>query len=277
MGASLFENALVDTCTLDEVAKIWTIRCADKRTFQCRLLICADGAASNVARKLGLVLTAPDGVAARQYVKGGTHNFKADGVLLYPEYTLPGYMALFRHFDDSIDLGAYLLPGGAATESDLPKIYSDNIKTDPFISRELGPNWEPLERVKVASLRLGGVDQSYGDQVLIVGDAAGHIDPLTGEGIHLGMMAGKLAAQTALDMLEKNNLSKSEAKRYHDAWWKLFGSDFPISSVAGRVVYKAPFLMDAVPIAAASKGSGKAGWFFFFIIGSCCIYTYMEY
>ena len=32
-----------------------------------------------------------------------------------------------------------------------------------------------------ASLRLGGEEVSYDDHVLIVGDAAGMIDPLTGE------------------------------------------------------------------------------------------------
>jgi len=268
VGASLFEGALVTTCTLNETTKLWTVRCEDGRLFTSKLIVCADGAASNVARKLGLVLTAPEGVAARQYVKAGTHNFKADGVLLYPEYTLPGYMALFRHFDDTIDLGAYLLPGGAAKESDIPRIYSELIATDPFISRALGPKWEPLERVKVASLRLGGVDQSYGDQVLIVGDAAGHIDPLTGEGIHLGMMAGKLAARTALQMLRQGDLSAARARAYHDAWWKLFGSDFPVSAVAGKMVFKAPYLMDAVPIAAAAKGDGKAASAFFAAFGA---------
>jgi flavin-dependent dehydrogenase len=162
VGAVLVENALVDVCTLDEQARMWTVRVGDGRAFTCRVLVCCDGAASNVARKLGIVQTAPDGVAARQYIQGGTHNFKADGVLLYPEYTLPGYMALFRHYDDSIDLGAYLLPGGAATDEDIADIYENKITTDPFISRALGPNWKPLERVKVASLRLGGVPQVRG-------------------------------------------------------------------------------------------------------------------
>ena len=45
-------------------------------------------------------------------------------------------------------------------------------------------------RMRAASLRLGGqgIKCSYGDHILICGDAAGHIDPITGEGIHTGMM-----------------------------------------------------------------------------------------
>ena len=34
-----------------------------------------------------------------------------------------------------------------------------------------------------------GVPRTYDDHLLIIGDAAGHIDPLTGEGIHTAMMA----------------------------------------------------------------------------------------
>ena len=45
-------------------------------------------------------------------------------------------------------------------------------------------------RMRAASLRLGsqGLKSSYGDHIMICGDAAGHIDPITGEGIHTGMM-----------------------------------------------------------------------------------------
>ena len=44
--------------------------------------------------------------------------------------------------------------------------------------------------MKAAALRLGsqGVACSYDDHLLILGDAAGHIDPLTGEGIHTAIM-----------------------------------------------------------------------------------------
>lgn len=44
--------------------------------------------------------------------------------------------------------------------------------------------------MKAAALRLGsqGLTTSYDDHLLIIGDAAGHIDPLTGEGIHTAIM-----------------------------------------------------------------------------------------
>jgi hypothetical protein len=37
------------------------------------------------------------------------------------------------------------------------------------------------EKRIVAPIRCGGVPKSYSKQLLLVGDAAGHVDPLTGE------------------------------------------------------------------------------------------------
>jgi menaquinone-9 beta-reductase len=105
-------------------------------------------------------------------------------------------------------------------ESDLARLHNDAIKNDPFISAALGPSPKVLqtrgqhivhghermvwldadlrsgasavqiERMKAAALRLGsqGLSTSYDDHLLIIGDAAGHIDPLTGEGIHTAIM-----------------------------------------------------------------------------------------
>ena len=74
-------------------------------------------------------------------------------------------------------------------EADLKRLHDGALKSDPFISKAIGPKAK-IERMRAAALRLGsqGVPQSYDDHLIIVGDAAGHIDPLTGEGIHTAMM-----------------------------------------------------------------------------------------
>ncbi len=74
-------------------------------------------------------------------------------------------------------------------ESDLKRLHEDALKNDPFISNAVGPNAK-VERMRAAALRLGGqgLRTTFDDHLLIIGDAAGHIDPLTGEGIHTAMM-----------------------------------------------------------------------------------------
>lgn len=58
-----------------------------------QVLVCADGATSQLATKLGLVKDPPCSNCTRSYVKAGTHKFKADGVVFYNRDMLPGWNA----------------------------------------------------------------------------------------------------------------------------------------------------------------------------------------
>ena len=91
------------------------------------------------------------------------------------------------------------LLSGVSQESDLRRLHEDAIKNDPFVSKALGPN-PKMERMKAASLRLGGqgLTTTFDDHLMILGDAAGHIDPLTGEGIHTAIMVCPLGLADSL-------------------------------------------------------------------------------
>jgi geranylgeranyl reductase family protein len=252
-GAELIEGAAVSHATLEDDG-VWTVRCSDGRVFRAKMLIAADGAPSKLARQLGVVTEAPTGFASRRYVKGGTHNFRADGVLLYPSYILPGYIALFRHYNDDIDLGSYVIPGGAAQGKDLQRLYEERVQRDPLVRSALGPDAEYLEPLRIAPLRLGGVQRSHARQFLAVGDAAGQTDPLTGEGIHTAMIAGRIAARTVREMLTKGDLSESACATYHAGWQAAFGHEFPASALAARISYRLPAMLDAANVVAQQRG-----------------------
>ncbi len=252
-GAELFEGAAVTGAQLEDDG-LWAVRCGDGRTFRGRVLVAADGAPRGLARRLGVLDEGPSGFASRQYVKGGTHNFRADGVLLYPSYVLPGYVALFRHYNDDIDLGCYVIPGGAAIGKDLTRIYQEQIRMDPLVQAVLGPAPEFLEDLRIAPLRLGGVDKSYARQFLMVGDAAGQTDPLTGEGIHTAMIAGRIAAKTLRELLPKADLSEQALAIYQERWLAAFGNEFPASAMAARFSFRVPALLDAACVVAQRKG-----------------------
>jgi flavin-dependent dehydrogenase len=241
-GAELAENAHVASATLGADDR-WQVRCHDGRIFRGRMLIAADGANSRLARSLGVVATPPQAVASRQYIRGGTHNFKSGGVLFYPSYILPGYVALFRHYNDDLDVGAYVIPGGALRNDRLARLYENELRHDPFLRRALGPRAEPLEPVRIAPIRLGGEARSTARQFMAVGDAAGQTDPLTGEGIHTGMIGGKLAARAILELLAEGDLSERACRVYHDRWMAAFGRDFRFSSAGARMIHRLPLPM----------------------------------
>jgi geranylgeranyl reductase family protein len=253
VGADLIEDAPVHGAELGADG-LWTVRCRDGREFRCKVLVAADGANSRLARSLGVVTTPPTAVASRQYVRGGTHNFKSGGVLFYPKYILPGYVAMFRHYDDSVDLGCYVIPGGAVTAGRLRQLYETEIRTDPFVRRALGPRAEFAEPVRIAPIRLGGERWSTARQFLAVGDAAGQTDPLTGEGIHTGMIGGKLAAQTIHEMFAAGDFSQRACAAYHHRWMAAFGHDFRLSAAGARMVFRFPLLLDVANRAAQRKG-----------------------
>ncbi len=251
-GADLFENASVIGTTLRDV---WTVRCKDGRRFFGRCLVAADGAKSQIARALGIVTTGANAAASRQYIRGGTHRFESDGVLLYPPYVVPGYVAFFRHHDGDIDLGCYVLPGGKTHPTELKRLLQTDVARDPFVREVLGPNAEPLEPAGISPLRLGGEPRTYAERLLVLGDAAGQTDPLTGEGIHTAMVAAKIAARVLADAFDRGDLSETSLGSYHREWMRSFGRDFAVSAVAGRAIRRWPMLLDTAAIAARRHGA----------------------
>ena len=69
------------------------------------------------------------------------------------------------------------------------------------------------------------VEQTYTDGVLIAGDAAHMINPLSGGGIVNAMKAGRLAGRTAAAAICIGDTSARRLAAYHDAWMELLGND----------------------------------------------------
>lgn len=57
------------------------------------------------------------------------------------------------------------------------------------------------------------------DGLMLVGDAARQVDPLTGGGITNGMTAGKLAAEVAARAVATGDTSAAALSAYETAWW----------------------------------------------------------
>ena len=113
---------------------------------------------------------------------------------------MPGYAAIFRHPNDELNFCTYIIPGGKAVPSDLKALHHGLLDQNSIVRRHLGSGYK-IEPMKGAWLRLGGIPKSYADNLLIIGDAAGHIDPLTGEGIQFAMEGAEKAAETLIEAL----------------------------------------------------------------------------
>jgi len=257
-GAHLVENTAAENCTFLSDKGIWKIDCVQSPnnqpvTYYARGLVFADGSPSAMGRKLGIIKGEPEGVCSRAYVKDNTL-FTADGIIFYPRLLLPGYCAIFREAGNELNFCTYIIPGGKTKNEDLAKMHDDIMKKDPYVSKLLGPN-PNIERMKAGPLRLGGVPKSYANHLLIIGDAAGFIDPLSGEGIQYAMESGKYAADVLSEGLIKGDLSEGEMRKYQDRWEKEWGREFYWSMKVSLVLYRFPIILDAAANLIKKKGS----------------------
>ena len=189
-------------------------------TIAARIVIAADGVEAMAGRWAGLDTRVPsrDMESCAQYVVSGIE-FDPD--------------AIYLHFGESIAPGGYawVFPKGVGVANvglGIVALKADGRPArrylDDYVSRIFPTG------VKT-SYTVGGVivhptiKRTVADGILICGDAAHMVNPLSGGGIVNAMKAGRLAARTAVDALAAGDTSAARLQRYHDAWMALMGDD----------------------------------------------------
>ena len=125
-----------------------------------------------------------------------------------------GYVWVFPKGDDVANVGL-----GTRDREKNAHWYLDN-----FLKKH-----KNLQKGSVIEVNAGGVpvqgpiEKSVKDGVVLVGDSARHVDPLTGGGIYNAMHCGRLAAKTILNCIENNNFSEQALMEYEQKWKKEIG------------------------------------------------------
>lgn len=105
----------------------------------------------------------------------------------------------------------------------LPKLHK-NIRTyldflvdeHPIASKKL--SGRPRKRFSASIIPSEHADKIYTDRIMVVGDAAGMVDPIWGGGIVYGIRGSILAAKIAVVALEANNFTDMFLSQYERAW-----------------------------------------------------------
>jgi len=90
------------------------------------------------------------------------------------------------------------------------------------------------EGLKCRHLPLRTLPRTYGDRLVVVGDAAGQVKPTTGGGIYYGLLSARLAAQSLHRALVKNDLSARSLASYQRGWQEKLGQDIRLGYLARR-------------------------------------------
>jgi geranylgeranyl reductase family protein len=171
----------------------------DPVTVACRRLVVADGVRSPLGRVLGREWHRETayGVAARSYVKSGRSDDEwisshlelrgEDGELL------SGYGWVFPLADGEVNLGV-----GTLATAKRPA----NVQLRPlmeYYARSRREEWDLQGELRLptsAMLPMGGaVSHVAGPNWALIGDAAGCVNPLNGEGIDYGLETGRFVAE----------------------------------------------------------------------------------
>lgn len=183
----------------DRVSAVEFERDGKTHTVRCRKLIVADGARSPLGRVLGREWHKDTafGVAARGYVRSGRSDdpWISSHLELRGEQdeVLAGYGWVFPLADGEVNIGVGTLatdsrPAGVRLKS-LIQHYAAARREDWQLDGE-------VRAVASALLPMGGaVSGVAGDNWALIGDAAGCVNPLNGEGIDYGLETGRLVAE----------------------------------------------------------------------------------
>ncbi len=89
-------------------------------------------------------------------------------------------------------------------------------------------------------LPLSPIRKTYSNRLLVVGDAAGLVKPITGGGIYFSLVSGKIAAEVLLDAYKRNAYSEHELQPYERLWRSQLGSEIEAQLALRHLAQRLP-------------------------------------
>lgn len=204
--APIMENGVVKGAKIEAGGKVTNVHAT--------VVIAADGVESKFSKWCGIDTTVPvrEIMSSVQYVMTDIDIDPSSTIFYLGNEVAPeGYLWVFPKGKRTANVGIGI-SGKKSGEGHRAKDYLDRFVKKTF------PHGKTIE------FSPGGVSVcrplpcTVADGLIIAGDAARVVDPLTGGGIYNGMFTGKLAAETAADCIGKGDLSKKALMAYDKAW-----------------------------------------------------------
>jgi digeranylgeranylglycerophospholipid reductase len=190
----------------------------DEHDVSCSVVVGADGIEGKVGRWAG--------IDTRTRLSEMTSNLQYEMVGI--EMDNPSVMEFY--FGNKVCPGGYvwIFPkGGDVANVGLGT--RDRTRDARWYLEKFIDEHENLKKGSIIEVNAGGVpvegpiERSVKDGVVLVGDSARQIDPLTGGGIYNAMHCGRLAARTILKCIEKGDFSKGALMEYERLWKEEIG------------------------------------------------------
>jgi len=205
-SAPIMENGFVKGAKLESCGQVMSVT-AD-------VVIAADGVESKFSRWCGIDTTVPvrEIMSSVQYVMADI-DIDAHSTVFYlgNEVAPEGYLWVFPKGERSANVGIGI-SGKKSGQGHRARDYLERFVKKTF------PKGKPIEYIAGGVSVCRPLACTAADGLIIAGDAARVVDPLTGGGIYNGMYTGRLAAEVAAECIAKGNVSKQALMVYDRKW-----------------------------------------------------------
>lgn len=194
----------------------------EKGEISADIVIAADGVMSRVARWAGFdTYLPPEQIESGVQFKMVDIDLESNSQMEFhfgSKIAPGGYAWVFPKAEDMANVGLGVQPSRA--EKKPIKYLKD------FVSNKPELNKGHLMEINVGGVPVSGpIKKTYGDKILIVGDAARQVNALTGGGIDWSMRAGKFAGEVAARAVSEGDTSEDNLKEYEELWKERMGED----------------------------------------------------
>jgi len=201
--------------TGDKVTGVKIKSWGETKDIKCGCVVGADGYESQVGRWAGINTSlAPRDITSCFQYRLTNINHEAD----YCEFVLGskapgGYIWIFPKNEDTANVGIGMQLTKLKDPADVKKYLDKYIQNDPRLKKG-----RPLELVSGAVSICAPIDKAIGSGILLVGDAARQIDPITGGGISNSCKAAKVAGEVLARATREKDFSERSLQRYEKGW-----------------------------------------------------------
>lgn len=195
---------------VDDGIIITADRMGEEIQIHANIVIAADGPESRVGRWVGLKCNTPAEYmeSCVQFEMAGVEMENNNDIALFFGSAAPGgYVWIFPKGEDIANVGIGVLK--SKTDKTAYEHLMEFIKTCPETK-----NAQPVEMNVGGDPVAGIMEERVGDNIIVVGDAAGFVNPLTGGGINNALESGAYAGIVAAHAIEEGDYSKKYLKEY---------------------------------------------------------------
>lgn len=233
-GARFMDSTRATGMSLEDGARVHVETNGKSKSLRCRIVVVADGAQGSFGRSIGLRSGPLLCVAARTYVAGEDRQEQFVDMLFDPDI-IPCYGWVFPVGEGVCNVGIGMLVEHARRRGLVSRL-QEFLSTNPHVLERL-PRWETVSRSRGFGLYAGfSPRRVYRDRLLVVGDAAGLVSPLTGSGISRALISGEAAARHAAPALTTGDCSARSLAGYGRELRARFGKQHALLRIVRRLV-----------------------------------------